>query len=143
MKTNRKMKNKSRDHKYKRDKHDHHKSREGRQRGHLRSVGSNHGCHSGLGHSGGNAIEFLRNEAQMLETKLRSIKQRIKDMEEGTIPSELKAIINPELCIGCGKCVKACKYEAITVGEVAAVDKELCTGCGHCLEKCREGAISM
>jgi len=124
------------------DKHGHNKSRGGRH-GHLRSIKRVHGHHSENRHSGANAIEFLKNEARLLEEKLISVQQRIKDMEEGKIPSELKAIINPELCIGCGKCERACKHGAISIDEVAVVDKELCVGCGHCIEKCREGAISM
>lgn len=124
------------------DKHGRHKSRGGRH-GHLRSVERAHEHNEGSSHSGENAIEFLKNEVRLLEEKLSSLRQRIKDMEEGKIPSELKAIINPELCIGCGKCEKDCKHGAITIDEVAVIDKELCAGCGHCIEKCREGAITM
>ncbi|MFC1891732.1 4Fe-4S binding protein [Thermodesulfobacteriota bacterium] len=126
------LKRKNKDKNTRGDKHGHHKSRGGR-----------HGHHSGRRHSGENAIEFLKNEALLLEEKLISVQQRIKDMEEGKIPSELKAIINPELCVSCGNCEKACKHGAISIDEVAVVDRGLCNGCGHCVKKCGEGAISM
>ena len=137
----RELKRKDKGRKNRSAKHGHHKSRGGRH-GHLRSIERDQGHHAEHKHSEEKATEFLKNEARILEEQLRSIKQRIKDMEEGKIPSELKALINPELCIGCGKCDLVCKHGAISVEDVATVDMELCVGCGHCMEKCKEGAIS-
>ena len=45
-------------------------------------------------------------------------------------------------CIGCGKCQKTCKFEAITVeGNLAYIDKEKCKACGMCVAECPTGAI--
>lgn len=46
-------------------------------------------------------------------------------------------------CLGCGDCVKACRYNAIKINErgVAFVDRDLCTGCGACIEACPRDII--
>lgn len=46
-------------------------------------------------------------------------------------------------CIGCTKCVKECKYDAIKVENfLARIDPEKCTGCGECLLVCPRGCIT-
>lgn len=45
-------------------------------------------------------------------------------------------------CIGCGKCQKTCKFEAIVVeNNVAYIDKDKCKACGMCVSECPTGAI--
>lgn len=56
------------------------------------------------------------------------------------------ALIAPELCTGCGKCVPRCRFDAIHVaarGKTAAhvIDEISCEGCGVCVDTCPERAI--
>lgn len=45
-------------------------------------------------------------------------------------------------CIGCGKCAKVCKFDAVTVeGNVAYIDPAKCKACGQCFFECPTGAI--
>lgn len=46
-------------------------------------------------------------------------------------------------CIGCKKCEKTCKFEAITVeNNVAFIDPDKCKNCGMCAKECPTGAIN-
>ncbi|MBW1798057.1 MAG: 4Fe-4S binding protein, partial [Deltaproteobacteria bacterium] len=53
------------------------------------------------------------------------------------------------LCRGCGKCVDACPYNAVSLVEregdktVAFVQEALCKGCGSCSVACPTGAASI
>ena len=50
--------------------------------------------------------------------------------------------VDPELCIGCGKCEDVCPYEAIEVIDgQAVIDPSRCTFCLRCVEECPQGAI--
>lgn len=45
-------------------------------------------------------------------------------------------------CIGCGKCQKTCKFEAITIeNNLAYIDSQKCKACGMCVAECPTGAI--
>lgn len=46
-----------------------------------------------------------------------------------------------ENCVGCGKCLKACPYDALEIVENLAVVKDACTLCGACVESCPFDAI--
>lgn len=47
-------------------------------------------------------------------------------------------------CMGYGDCVKACKYDAISVVDgLAQVNKDLCTGCGACALVCPHDVIAI
>ena len=49
-------------------------------------------------------------------------------------------------CMGLGTCVKACKFDAISIDpvrKIAVVDEEKCTGCGACAAACPKDVITL
>ena len=45
-------------------------------------------------------------------------------------------------CIGCGKCVKTCPFEAITLeNNLAYIDPNKCKSCRKCVEVCPQNSI--
>jgi NAD-dependent dihydropyrimidine dehydrogenase PreA subunit len=75
----------------------------------------------------------------------------------GTCPQKeclrlVEYVINPDLCIMCGKCLEACKYDAIA-GERREpgfsgylpfeIRQKRCTRCGECIKVCPEEAIEV
>ena len=50
-----------------------------------------------------------------------------------------KAVINPDLCTGCGTCRTLCRFDAIS--DRYEVDPIRCEGCGVCVDFCQEQAI--
>ena len=45
-------------------------------------------------------------------------------------------------CIGCGKCARACQFEAITIGgNCAYIDHTKCRLCRKCVDVCPRKAI--
>ncbi len=59
-------------------------------------------------------------------------------------PSGYVARADDGLCLGCGACVGACQFGALSLdGERTVVDDEACMGCGVCVSTCPEGALSL
>ena len=58
------------------------------------------------------------------------------------IDRSITTIIDKELCIGCGLCVKVCPMDTISMqnGKAVVTGKESLS-CGHCAAVCPEGAI--
>ncbi|VVB62059.1 CoB--CoM heterodisulfide reductase iron-sulfur subunit A [uncultured archaeon] len=55
----------------------------------------------------------------------------------------LIAMVDEDVCTGCGICVEICPYEARTLNErkrIAEVNDALCVGCGGCIAACPSNA---
>lgn len=57
-----------------------------------------------------------------------------------SICAKPELMFNPELCISCGACAKACAQGAVSFGRV---ERALCTGCGACAQVCYAEALYM
>jgi coenzyme F420-reducing hydrogenase delta subunit len=57
----------------------------------------------------------------------------------------LKAVYDTEKCVGCGKCVFVCPYEAIVWKDMSTpeIKTEECVGCGACALVCPHQAIEL
>ena len=56
----------------------------------------------------------------------------------------MAAIVDIDVCTGCGICVDECPLSAIElVNDKAKVDAEECTECGTCVDECPNEAISL
>lgn len=52
-------------------------------------------------------------------------------------------VVNQELCIGCGLCVKDCVDGRMSVKNNVAAGPETCLECGHCVAICPKNAVTM
>lgn len=58
------------------------------------------------------------------------------------------SVVDIKRCIGCGKCIKVCPFQAIVEQDVrgekkAQVIEAVCQGCGLCTATCPQGAIQL
>jgi ferredoxin len=52
--------------------------------------------------------------------------------------------LDEDLCIGCGECVQACQFFALTLNNgTPHVDETKCMGCGVCVSHCLQGAFRL
>ncbi|MBN1697144.1 MAG: 4Fe-4S binding protein [Spirochaetales bacterium] len=68
-------------------------------------------------------------------------------LERGMFSGGESAVIDPDLCTGCGACMTACRFDAIQTESkdssiVYRVDGVSCEGCGTCGLVCRFNAVS-
>ena len=63
-------------------------------------------------------MRALRREAALLEMRLIRLNERLSNRTGGG-PSELRAVVDQERCVGCGTCEKLCPVGAIAVKDVA------------------------
>lgn len=64
--------------------------------------------------------------------------------KEEDFQSGHQALINQELCWGCGKCMRVCRFGAIGVQNgLLEVDPFSCEGCHYCASICKPKAITM
>jgi heterodisulfide reductase subunit A-like polyferredoxin len=53
------------------------------------------------------------------------------------------AEVDEAACIGCGDCVSACPFEALSLNGTAVVDWTQCMGCGVCEGQCETEGIAL
>ena len=62
------------------------------------------------------------------------------------VHTPLVALVDPEVCAGCGYCMDNCAFQAVEVNPLrkkAEVNEALCEGCGACATACPSGAIQV
>ncbi len=65
-------------------------------------------------------------------------------VERSDFSGSQKARVDSHLCVGCGRCVVHCRFDAIhLVGTKASVKEFACEGCGVCVEVCPAQAVSL
>jgi heterodisulfide reductase subunit A len=67
-------------------------------------------------------------------------------LAKGYVQAEaLTAIVDADICTGCGTCIEVCPYGALrkNMDGVAEVIVAACKGCGCCGATCPEGAIDL
>ncbi len=58
--------------------------------------------------------------------------------------SHFHAVVDPDLCIGCGDCIERCQFDALSVPvDLCQVDEVRCVGCGACAIICPADALSL
>ena len=53
------------------------------------------------------------------------------------------AVVDGDLCLGCGECEALCQFKAIRIDEIAVIDRNACAGCGVCVRVCPQSAIRL
>lgn len=54
------------------------------------------------------------------------------------------AVVDADLCAGCGECAEMCQFGAISVDDgFAEIDAVACMGCGVCVAHCSQEAITL
>ena len=55
------------------------------------------------------------------------------------------AVVDSDVCIGCGACIGVCPVEAIHMSDsqTAYVDAAECVACGGCTDTCPTGAVQI
>ncbi|MBN2208422.1 MAG: FAD-dependent oxidoreductase [Candidatus Coatesbacteria bacterium] len=68
-------------------------------------------------------------------------------IRQGGILTPILAVVNEDLCIGCGICSEVCSFTAARIAcrmdgtVVSILDSTLCRGCGSCVANCPTGAL--
>ena len=77
---------------------------------------------------------------------LYAVKKAVNILSKKELEIELtKAVVQDDICVGCGACVSACPFEAIDWSSFGqpVVNIEACTGCGICAATCPVAAMQL
>ncbi len=73
-----------------------------------------------------------------------AIRAAIPLMQGEVVIEPLVAVVDEDICVGCGTCESICPFGALSLKEgVMRVNDVVCKGCGSCGSACPSGAISM
>ena len=66
------------------------------------------------------------------------------DIPTAIAHSDFRAVVDAELCVGCGDCVERCQFGALAVpDDICEVDYARCVGCGLCATACPTEALQL
>jgi NAD-dependent dihydropyrimidine dehydrogenase PreA subunit len=74
------------------------------------------------------------------------LRTRIDFDVKAVYKGEYVALVDPNQCIGCGKCASRCQFGAISFAPSLnrpIIDAKKCFGCGLCKESCEQNAIKL
>ena len=75
---------------------------------------------------------------KMIQNATTELQGIFKRMEGLTVK------VDPNICIGCGKCLDICVFVSRNIIDgKAVIDQDKCLGCGRCERVCKNGAISI
>jgi Na+-translocating ferredoxin:NAD+ oxidoreductase RNF subunit RnfB len=80
----------------------------------------------------------LRNKGKIIKNNARRVWVACQNKDKGGVARKACGAA----CIGCGKCQKVCKFEAITIeNNLSYIDFNKCKACGLCVRECPTNAI--
>ena len=98
----------------------------------------------------GGCAQGPKNAQESVESALGAAAKAASILLKGKVELEpFVAEVNEELCDGCGMCVEACPYDAISIDQssegksMAKVDTRLCKGEGACVPVCPKEALQV
>jgi heterodisulfide reductase subunit A len=95
------------------------------------------------------ACQGPKTSAESVASGLAAVTQSAAVLKKGyTELDPLVAIVAADACTGCGVCLTACPYDAISMDEadgrpIARISPTGCKGCGGCVPLCPENAIDL
>jgi ferredoxin len=99
----------------------------------------------GLVHTVANLVEgiyYVCNCCGCCCTVLRGITEF--GIESSVAKANYLAVVDAEMCSGCGVCIDRCQVNAVTlINGVAVVDENSCIGCGLCSTTCESDAMHL